>query len=313
MSIAWRPGISVRRSAISRSMKCLIRWQPISSIPSLRRGLGGAWSVRDSWFVATRELLEAMLRNLLLNAGRYTDRGTILLGCRRAGDRIRIEVWDSGIGISQDQLPHIFQEYYQGPHGAERGGFGLGLAIVRRIGKILDHRIDVRSTPGRGTVFSIEVPRGDSNRDTTERAQTPRFEKGDLPDTILVIEDEKGVRASLSRLLKAKGLDAILVATANDALALINRQEIRPDFLICDYNLRGSANGVDTVNALRAALAWNIPAIVMTGDIRSEVVDSVAAHGISVLIKPFLADELLQHITRLYRGSSPDNPTGPAP
>jgi DNA-binding NtrC family response regulator len=161
-------------------------------------------------------------------------------------------------------------------------------------------------------VFSIEVPRGDSNRDTTERAQTPRFEKGDLPDTILVIEDEKGVRASLSRLLKAKGLDAILVTTANDALALINRQEIRPDFLICDYNLRGSANGVDTVNALRAALAWNVPAIVMTGDIRSEVVDSVAAQGISVLIKPFVADELLQHIARLHQRSSPGNTAGPA-
>ena len=258
-------------------------------------------------------MLEAMLRNLLSNAVRYTDRGTILLGCRRAGDKIRIEVWDSGVGISQDQLPHIFQEYYQGAHGAERGGFGLGLAIVRRMGKILDHRIDVRSTPGRGTVFSIEVPRGDSNRDTTETAQTPRFEKGDLPDTILVVEDEKGVRASLSRLLKTKGIDAIVVATADDALARINRQEIRPDLLICDYNLRGSANGVDTVNALRAALAWNIPAIVMTGDIRSEVVDSVAAQGISVLIKPFQADELLRHIARLYRESSPDNPTGPAP
>jgi PAS domain S-box-containing protein len=258
-------------------------------------------------------MLEAMLRNLLSNAVRYTDRGTILLGCRRAGDKIRIEVWDSGVGISQDQLPHIFQEYYQGAHGAERGGFGLGLAIVRRMGKILEHRIDVRSTPGRGTVFSIEVPRGDSSRDTMERARTPRFEREDFPDSILVVEDEKSVRASLSRLLKTKGMDAIVVATADDALARINRQEIRPDLLICDYNLRGSANGVDTVNALRAALAWNIPAIVMTGDIRSEVVDRVAAHGISVLIKPFQADELLQHITRLYRGSSPDNPTGPAP
>ena len=104
-----------------------------------------------------------------------------------------------------------------------------------------------------------------------------------------------------------------MVATANDALARINRQEIRPDLLICDYNLRGSANGVDTVNALRAALAWNIPAIVMTGDIRSEVVDWVAAQGISVLIKPFVADELLQHIARLHQGSSPGNTAGPAP
>jgi PAS domain S-box-containing protein len=254
-------------------------------------------------------MLAAMLRNLLSNAVRYTDRGTILLGCRRTGDKIRIEVWDSGIGISQDQLPHIFQEYYQGAHGAERGGFGLGLAIVRRMGKVLDHRIDVRSTPGRGTVFSIEVPRGDSNRDTIERAQTPRFEREDFRGTILVVEDETSVRSSLRRLLKTRGMEAIVVATANDALARISRQEIRPDLLICDYNLRGSANGVDTVNALRAALGWNVPAIVMTGDIRSEVVDRVAAHGISVLIKPFSTDELLQHMAQLYKGSPPGNPT----
>jgi PAS domain S-box-containing protein len=254
-------------------------------------------------------MLAAMLRNLLSNAVRYTDQGTVLLGCRRTGGKIRIEVWDRGIGISQEQLPHIFQEYYQGAHGAERSGFGLGLAIVRRMGKVLDHRIDVRSTPGRGTVFSIEVPRGDSSCDTTERAQTPRFEREDFRGTILVVEDETSVRSSLRRLLKTRGMEAIVVATANDALARISRQEIRPDLLICDYNLRGSANGVDTVNALRAALGRNVPAIVMTGDIRSEVVDRVAAHGISVLIKPFSTDELLQHMAQLYNGSPPGNPT----
>jgi PAS domain S-box-containing protein len=272
----------------------------------------GLWwrLVRSELMVRSdKGMLAAMLRNLLSNAVRYTDRGTVLLGCRRTGDKIRIEVWDSGIGISRDQLPHIFQEYYQSAHGAERGGFGLGLAIVRRMGKVLDHRIDVRSTPGRGTVFSIEVPRGDSSRDTTERAQTPRFEREDFRGTILVVEDETSVRSSLRRLLKTRGMEAIVVATANDALARISRQEIRPDLLICDYNLRGSANGVDTVNALRAALGRNVPAIVMTGDIRSEVVDRVAAHGISVLIKPFSTDELLQHMAQLYNGSPPGNPT----
>ena len=259
-----------------------------------------------------KRMLEAMLRNLLSNAVRYTDRGKILLGCRRAGDKIRIEVWDSGIGISQDQLPQIFQEYYQGADGAERGGFGLGLAIVRRIGEALDHRIGVRSTPGKGTVFSIDVPHGDSKSDTAERAQMPTYERGDFPGVILAVEDEASVRTSLSRMLKTRGIEAIVVATANDALARIRRQEIRPDLLICDYNLRGSANGVDTVNALRAVLAWNIPAIVMTGDIRSEIVDAIAGQGISVLIKPFSADELLQHVIRLYQGSTSGNPASPA-
>ncbi|MBR1237297.1 ATP-binding protein [Bradyrhizobium sp. AUGA SZCCT0182] len=254
-------------------------------------------------------MLEAMLRNLLSNAVRYTDRGTILLGCRRAGDNVRIEVWDSGVGIAQDQLPHIFQEYYQGAHGTERGGFGLGLAIVRRMGKVLDHRIDVRSTPGTGTGISIEVPRGDLSRDAAESAQTPGLEGADLPGMILVVEDETSVRSSLHRLLKARGIEAIMVATADEALVRISRQEVRPDLLICDYNLRGSANGVDTVKILRAALGWSVPAIVMTGDIRSEVVDSVAAHGIPILTKPFLTSELLQHIKRLHQGSASSNPT----
>jgi len=250
-----------------------------------------------------RGMLEVMLRNLLSNAVRYTDRGTILLGCRRAEDKVRVEVWDSGVGISQDQLPLIFQEYYQGSHGAERGGFGLGLAIVRRMGKMLDHRIDVRSGPGRGTRFSIEVPRGEATRHGAESVQTPRFELGNFPGSILVVEDETSVRSALSRLLKKRGIVTTMVGTANEALTQIRRQEIRPDFLICDYNLLGSANGVDTVKALRTALAWNVPAIVMTGDIRSEVVDLVAAEGISILIKPFPADELLQLITRLHQAS----------
>jgi PAS domain S-box-containing protein len=260
--------------------------------------------VRSELVVRTdRNMLEAMLRNLLSNAMRYTDRGSILLGCRRSGDKIRIEVWDSGIGISQHQLSLIFQEYYQSAEAADRGGFGLGLAIVRRIGEVLEHRIDVRSTPGKGTMFWIEVPRGNASHIAPERARTLPYERSDLPGTILVVEDETSVRTSLSRLLKAKSIKVIAVATADDALAQIHREEVRPDFLICDYNLRGSVNGVDTINALRGALAWDVPAIVMTGDIRSKVVGSIAAPGISVLIKPFVADDLLQQISQLHRGS----------
>ncbi|MBR1154341.1 ATP-binding protein [Bradyrhizobium sp. JYMT SZCCT0428] len=282
--------------------------------------LGSVTEKRLRWRLVRSELrvhtdktmLEAMLRNLLSNAVRYTDRGTVLLGCRRAGDRIRIEVWDSGIGMSQDQMPQIFQEYYQGEQGAQRGGLGLGLAIVRRIGEVLDHRIDVRSTPGKGTVFSIEVPRGDPNDADAERAEPPAPETNGFPDLILVVEDEESVRTSLSRLLKLKGIKAIMVATATDALDQVTRHVIRPDLLICDYNLRGSANGVDTVNALRGALGTNVPAIVMTGDIRSDIVQSIAAFGISVLIKPFRADELLQHIAERYRDSARGLPTNPA-
>ena len=112
--------------------------------PAQERGLG-LRVVRSRLIIRSdRRMLAEMIRNLLSNAVRYTDKGSILLGCRRAGDNIRIEVWDSGVGITGDEIPHIFHEYYQGADSAERGGFGLGLAIVKRLGEILDHRVEVR-------------------------------------------------------------------------------------------------------------------------------------------------------------------------
>ena len=241
-----------------------------------------------------RRMLAEMIRNLLSNAVRYTDRGRILLGCRRAGDNVRIEVWDSGVGITEDQLPHIFDEYYQGTGGADRGGFGLGLAIVKRLGEILDHRIDVRSIPGKGTRVFIEVRRGRSGVTVPEAAPPVHPNNDAFLGSVLAIEDEASVRSALARLLKTKGVDATIVATATEALTLVREQGFRPDVLLCDYNLRGSSDGIETIWHLRAALGRNIPAVVMTGDTRSQTADAISAQGLSVLIKPFLTEELLE-------------------
>jgi PAS domain S-box-containing protein len=241
-----------------------------------------------------RRMLAEMIRNLLSNAVRYTDRGRILLGCRRAGDSIRIEVWDSGVGITEDQLPHVFHEYYQGTAGAERGGFGLGLAIVKRLGAILGHRVEVRSISGKGTRFFIEVPRGRSGLKAPETAPPVHPRNDAFLGSVLAIEDEASVRSALRRSLKTRGVDATIVATAKDALTLVREQDLRPDLLLCDYNLRGSSDGVETIRCLRAALGRNVPAVVMTGDTRTQTVDSISAQGVSVLIKPFTAEELLE-------------------
>jgi signal transduction histidine kinase/CheY-like chemotaxis protein len=248
-----------------------------------------------------RRMLAEMIRNLLSNAVRYTDRGRILLGCRRTGDNVRIEVRDSGVGITEDQLPHIFNEYYQGTDGAERGGFGLGLAIVKRLGEILDHRVEVRSIPGKGTRFFIEVPRGRSSVNVPEAAPPVHPHNDAFPGSVLAIEDEASVRSALGRFFKRTGVEATIVATAAEALTLVREQGLRPDVLLCDYNLRGSPDGVETIRHLRAALGRNVPAVVMTGDTRSQTVDSIAAQGVSVLIKPFLAEELLEAL----RGQAP--------
>jgi PAS domain S-box-containing protein len=253
-----------------------------------------------------KRMLEEMIRNLLSNSVRYTDHGKLLLGCRRAGDKIRIEIWDSGIGIPGDQLPHIFDEYYQGVGTAQRGGFGLGLAIVKRLAEVLDHGIDVRSVPGNGTCVSIEVPLGQT-RVHGEIAQDQDSENISFVGTVLVIEDEVSVRSSLTRLLKSRGIGTSIVATGNDALTLVTKG-ICFDLVLSDYNLRGSMNGVESIKALRSALASNVPAIVMTGDIQSKTIEAITSHDISVMIKPFLAEELLQLMTRLQRSSGSRGP-----
>src|SRR5262249_60225622 len=119
------------------------------------------------------------------------------------------------------------------------------------------------------------------------------------------IEEEAAVRSALNRLLRKTGVRAIVAATTNDALGLINQQDMRPDVVLCDYNLRGSANGVESIKALRAALGQKVPAIVMTGDTRSRTREIIASHDMSVLIKPFVANELLQLIAQLQRNSEP--------
>lgn len=181
----------------------------------------------------------------------------------------------------------------RGTDGAERGGFGLGLAIVKRLGEILDHRVEVRSTPGKGTRFFIEVPRGRPDVKVPEAVPPVHPHNRAFLGSVLAIEDEASVRSALGRLLKMKGVNATIVATATEALNLVRNQGLRPDVLLCDYNLRGSPDGVETIKHLRAALGWNVPAAVMTGDTRLQTVDSISALGVSVLIKPFLAEELL--------------------
>ena len=152
----------------------------------------------------------------------------------------------------------------------------------------------MRSIPGKGTRFFIEVPRGRSGVKVPQAAPPVHPHHDAFLGSVLAIEDEASVRSALGRLLKTRGVDATIVATATEALTLVREQGLRPDVLLCDYNLRGSSDGIETIRHLRAALGRNVPAVVMTGDTRSQTADSISAQGVSVLIKPFLADELLE-------------------
>jgi len=251
-----------------------------------------------------KRMLKEMIRNLLSNALRYTERGTILLGCRRREGSVRIQVWDSGVGIMGEHLPHIFEEHYQVADGGQLGGFGLGLAIVRRLGKLLGHEIDVRSTPGKGSAFSIEVPLAPDLPDPDRRYDMPAGEPlGSFRGTILLIEDDSFVREGLDSLLRSHGIRAVLAATGNEAVAFVAEKGIRPDLIVSDYNLPGSLNGIASVMALRSALSWNIPAIILTGDIRSQVIEAISKHDVTIAIKPLRADDFIRLLGDVHAGS----------
>jgi two-component system CheB/CheR fusion protein len=255
-----------------------------------------------------RHLLEEMIRNLLSNAVRYTDGGSVLLGCRRRGNKLSIEIWDTGIGIADEQIPHIFQEYHRASNRPQHDSLGLGLAIVRQLGELLGHPVTVRSSVGKGSVFSIEVPVASQTGEVTRSSTETDEGAGDRRlGTILLVEDEESVRDSLELLLKKDGHRVTAVANGEAALALVAKRVVRPDLLICDYNLSGAMNGVRTAARLGEALGSQPPVIILTGDVRVAILRDIASHGYLGRKKPLKAQELLQDVQRLL-GALPPPP-----
>jgi CheY-like chemotaxis protein len=170
------------------------------------------------------------------------------------------------------------------------------------LGEILEHQVEVRSTPGRGTVFSLELPKGylPVNTASLGPRRAERAKRKAVPDCVLLIEDETSVRQAMTKVLQAYGIDVLSAATSKDALDLIRHSEPSPDLIVCDYNLRGSVNVFETIKSLRTALDRALPAIVITGETRSNVMREIAAAGVSILVKPFRSEDLLKVLSRMY-------------
>ncbi len=251
---------------------------------------------------ADARLLEQMLRNLLANALKYTPQGGVLLGCRRAGAVLRIEIWDSGIGIPTAQLQEIFEEYRQIDNVArERSrGLGLGLSIVQRLGELLKHQVRVRSWPGRGSVFSIDVPIAPARGLPGLAVVAPLASVSplDCAGTILLIEDDPDIRQLLQTFLTGEGHNVLTAPDSATALSLIAAVG-PPDLILTDYNLPGTMNGVALVNILRAQCNRALPAIIITGDISSATLRNIADHGCTQLNKPMKLSELTTAIRTL--------------
>ncbi|MBC8026386.1 MAG: PAS domain S-box protein [Steroidobacteraceae bacterium] len=247
-------------------------------------------------------LVTQLLRNLLSNAVKYTPRGLVALHCESFPGRLRIEVRDSGIGIATDQVPLIFDEFYQvgvSPNSS-RDGYGLGLSIVQRIASLLELRIDVTSTPDQGSVFAFELPAatGESARgaDTAKAARQPTIEKG--AHRILLVEDEPGVRNAMRMLFRMEGYRVIAAATAAEALDEL-ADDPKFDLVISDYHLEDGRRGTEVISAARARLGETLKAVLVTGDTSSAISELQADAHLRIISKPIHSESLLQLVRAL--------------
>jgi signal transduction histidine kinase/CheY-like chemotaxis protein len=255
-----------------------------------------------AWVRCDPTLLERIVRNLVSNAIRYTDRGGVVVGCRRCGELRRIEAWDSGVGIASKELNNIFHEFYQvgNPERDRSKGLGLGLAIAQRLARLLGHRIDVVSVPGKGSVFSLTVPGGtpvSPDRGISTQVAPERLRRA----LVVVIDDELAIREATQTLLSGWGCDTLLADSGDAALATLSRADRRPEVIIADYRLRDGETGVEVIERLKAGHGRDIPAIIVTGDTAPDRLREAQASGFYLLHKPIAPARLRTLLSRILK------------
>lgn len=240
-------------------------------------------------------LLMRILRNFVSNACRYTPSGRIFLGVRKRGKHVRLEVWDTGIGLDKDQLGAVFQEFRQFSQvqSGMRKGVGLGLAIVERIADILEARIQVRSQPGRGSCFSVEVPLV-CEQEQLITARLPLAVSQSVNQLqnrrVLVIDNEPDILLSMSALLEQWQCQVCVASNFAEALQAL--RENPPEIILADLHLDDGNNGLEVVAQLRHYFNDNIPAVLITADHSDELATLRKQLDIPVLNKPVRPNKL---------------------
>jgi signal transduction histidine kinase len=251
-------------------------------------------------------LLERVLRNVIANAVAYTDRGRIVVGCRRGRDHLSIQVWDTGRGIPAEEQEHVFQEFYQlgNPERDRTKGVGLGLAIVRRLTQLLDHPLTVRSQLGKGSMFAIAAPYASAAAAasmSTGEFSLPLLEHdGGL---ILVIDDEVAIQIAMKSLLESWGYEAITAGSCEEMLERIATHRTAPRLIISDYRLRDNASGIDAIERLRSEYNDEIPGMLITGDTAADRLKEAQESGFLLLHKPVPNHRLRASIAHLIESS----------
>ncbi|NRA83335.1 MAG: PAS-domain containing protein [Gammaproteobacteria bacterium] len=222
-------------------------------------------------------LLRRIVQNFLTNAFRYGSGAKVLLGCRRQGDSLSIEVWDQGKGIPKDRVEDIFMEFKRLENSSvyDRNGLGLGLAIVDRVSKVLGHRIDLRSEVDRGSVFSVNVPLV-KNFKIKDITPMPSIGNSQLVGVkVLCIDNEEKILVGLELLLKRWHCEVSLAKNLDQAIALIDQSDELPDIMLADYHLDNGESGLDAMDALREKYQQKIPGVLITADTRKALVEEV--------------------------------------
>jgi two-component system, sensor histidine kinase len=242
-------------------------------------------------------LLRRILQNFMSNAIRYTQKGGVVLGCRRRGDKVRIEVWDTGAGIAHTDERRIFDEFYRGkrksgPGGAD--GMGLGLSIVKHVAAVLGHTIDFRSVEGRGSMFCVTMPLSELTRVGDAGRKELRLPGCTFSGmTVVLIENDREVMFAMNKLLKRWGCCTVCGDTAQ---AVLEAEELRdgktPDLILLDYHLDDDRTGLEETRLLWEKFGKKIPAIMVTADYTSKVEREAQAEGLVLVTKPVKPAEL---------------------
>jgi CheY-like chemotaxis protein len=234
-----------------------------------------------------RRLLRRLLQNLVSNAIKYTPKGRVLVGCRRRRGRLRIDVYDTGLGIPHSKKRVIFQEFHRLDQGAKVArGLGLGLSIVERIGRVLDHKIAVTSAVGRGSHFSVEVPVATAVPVSAHPRVARKADGVPLSGiTVLCVDNDLTILDGMETLLGGWGCRVFKAPDLSSAIASITDAKVSPDGLLVDYHL-DDGNGIDAIGELRHRFGAELTAILITADRSPRVREEARARGIQLLNKP---------------------------
>ena len=233
-------------------------------------------------------LLERILGNFMSNAIRYTNKGSVLIGCRKRGDKVSVEVWDTGCGISDDQMSLIYEDFYQVENKErDRGkGLGLGLALAKRLADSLEHTIDSKSSLGSGSCFSVSVDLAENKADKNQSEIFMNI-MNLSGINILLVEDDIDVLKATKQLLESWGCKVKTARNKDEVMNLIKENPYdNPDIILADNRLPGDASGIDITYLIQEKLQASIPCVIMTGDVERNHVQSIIDQGFPVLLKP---------------------------